>query len=63
LGSGEKFFQAPSKGGQAKNLVLMCPQKKALSLLAVAVLLGLGLKGLICTVNKQQYYQERQKHM
>jgi hypothetical protein len=44
----KNFFRAPSKGGPAKNIFTLNRQ----DWLSVAEWLGLGLKGLICTIDK-----------
>lgn len=62
------FFRAPSKGGPAKNvytsLVLMWKiYIHSLPWISVGQWMGLGPKGLICTVVNKWYYTERRKHV
>ena len=52
------FRPPPAGSDQLKIFILN--QKDWLS---VAEWIGLGLKGLICTIEKQLYHRERQKHI
>jgi hypothetical protein len=53
----ESGFGPPAKGTPVKSLYTK-PER-----LSVAEWLELGLKGLICIIDRQCYYREKQKHM